>query len=218
MLTIAVAVLILLVVVVAVVLYVRLDVGGGHFGKFSGSPIVELLPNAHDIKLKAPFSFVDFENRTWDVPEGYVANGASIPRAFWSLIGGPLDGPYRDASIIHDYYCEYYTEPWPEEYKRQWRNVHRVFYYGMRARGVPEIKAKTMYGAVYHFGPRWESEGARIRSIEAMPTLGADINSSEKLVDHVEKNNPSLDQIEAYLQDNRDVVLQPKAWQEMRAE
>ena len=207
-----------LLIVAGAVVYYRLDVGGGYFGKFSGSPIVEFMPNEHDIKLKAPLSFVDFENRTWDVPEGYVSNGASIPRAFWSLMGGPLDGPYRDASIIHDYYCEKFTEPWPDEYKRQWRNVHRAFYYGMRARGVPEIKAKTMYGAVYHFGPRWESEGNRVRSVAAMPTTGGDINSDEMLIDYVEKNNPSLDQIEGYLKDNRDVILQPRAWQQMRTE
>ena len=72
--TIVFAVLGLLLVAGAVVYY-RLDVGGGYFGKFSGSPIVEFMPNEHDIKLKAPLSFVDFENRTWDVPEGYTTVG-----------------------------------------------------------------------------------------------------------------------------------------------
>jgi hypothetical protein len=30
-----------------------------------------------------------------------------------------------------------------------------MFYQAMRAAGVQETTAKTMYGAVYYFGPRW---------------------------------------------------------------
>lgn len=212
---IAFACLVLVAVAVAFV-YLRLDVGGGFYGKFSGHPLVEFGDNGRDITLKAPFTFVDYENHTWDVPAGYVANGASIPRAFWTLIGGPLDGPYRDASIIHDFYCDKFAEPWPDAYKREWRNVHRAFYYGMRARGVDEIKAKTMYGAVYHFGPRWETQGRRIRMVESAPAGGNDVNSDEQLIEYVQKNNPSLDEIDGYLKPGTDVVRQPRSWQEMR--
>src|SRR5712692_9140850 len=31
---------------------------------------------------------------------------ASIPRAFWSVIGGPLEGQYRNASVFHDVACD----------------------------------------------------------------------------------------------------------------
>jgi hypothetical protein len=36
---------------------------------------------------------------------GFVTDGASIPRPFWSLIGSPLTGKYRKAAVIHDWLC-----------------------------------------------------------------------------------------------------------------
>jgi hypothetical protein len=32
---------------------------------------------------------------------GYLSDGASIPRAFWSIVGHPF-GPYLGAAVIHD--------------------------------------------------------------------------------------------------------------------
>lgn len=97
--------------------------------------------------VAAPFEFLDSSNKRWPVPPGAKVDGASIPRPLWSIIGGPFEGKYRDASVIHDYYCDVRTEPW--------QLVHRVFYNAMRASGVPKVRAKLMYGAVYHAGPRW---------------------------------------------------------------
>lgn len=39
------------------------------------------------------------------VPEGYLTDGASVPRLFWSLI--PPWGKYGQAAIVHDIVCEY---------------------------------------------------------------------------------------------------------------
>jgi hypothetical protein len=75
-------------------------------------------------------------------------DGASIPKFAWSIIGGPFEGKYRDASVIHDVACVARSAPW--EY------VHLVFYYAMLASGVDKTTAKIMYAAVYHFGPRWD--------------------------------------------------------------
>ena len=38
---------------------------------------------------------------------------------------------------------------------RSWQSVHEAFYNAMLASGVEKNKAKIMYAAVYHFGPRW---------------------------------------------------------------
>ncbi len=81
------------------------------------------------------------------VPAGTKVDGASIPQALWSLIGGPFEGKYRDASVIHDYYCDVRL--------KSWRTVHRVFYNAMRVSGVSEARAKLMYAAVFFGGPRW---------------------------------------------------------------
>jgi hypothetical protein len=73
---------------------------------------------------------------------------ASIPRLFWPIIGAPLDGNYRDASIVHDWYCDRRT--------RTWQATHRVIYEAMLVSSVPYSKAKVMYFAVRWRGPRWE--------------------------------------------------------------
>lgn len=119
------------------------------FGRFSGNPLVELDPDGRSIIVKRDFSFTDLENRQWLVKADYKADGASIPKAFWSYIGGPLEGAYRDASIIHDYFCERRAHSSDE--------VHKTFYLGMRARNVDPSKAWIMYKAVSWFGPRWQT-------------------------------------------------------------
>lgn len=37
------------------------------------------------------------------VPEGFVYDGASIPRFLWSIFGLSKDGPHRAAALIHDW-------------------------------------------------------------------------------------------------------------------
>jgi len=74
------------------------------FGTFCGSPVVEFENDGRKIKLREDFCFKDDKNRVWQVPKDYVVDGASIPQAFWSFIGGPLDGAYRNASIIHVFF------------------------------------------------------------------------------------------------------------------
>ena len=104
--------------------------------------------------LMQDFSFIDSSGMTWLAPKGIVVDGASIPRPFWSIIGGPFEGQYRNATVIHDHYCE----TW-KTHGRSWQSVHRVFYYAMLAAGVPESKAIAMYIAVRQFGPRWRRPG-----------------------------------------------------------
>ena len=82
------------------------------------------------------------------MPAGVLVDGASIPSVFWSIIGAPFTGKYREASVIHDHYCETKS--------RHWKAVHRVFLDGMLASGVNDYQAKLMYLAVYRFGPRWD--------------------------------------------------------------
>jgi hypothetical protein len=120
------------------------------FGFFSGNPTAALDPDGIHITLLQNFSFTDDKQRIWIVPQGYKSDGASIPQAFWSFIGGPLTGQFRNAAIIHDYFCDRRAHPWQE--------VHQVFYKGMRAGGLDQRKAWVMYKAVYYFGPRWEKK------------------------------------------------------------
>ena len=98
-------------------------------------------------KLANEFRFLDPNGLLWSVPSNKEVDGASIPQPFWSFIGGPFEGDYIQASVIHDYYCDVKT--------RTEHDTHRNFYYGMRAANVAEWKAKFMYWAVGTFGPKW---------------------------------------------------------------
>ncbi|MGQ0673585.1 MAG: DUF1353 domain-containing protein [Hyphomicrobium sp.] len=101
-----------------------------------------------DMRLLAPFGYVDPDGVSWDVPEGAITNGASVPWGFWNIVGGPYDGPYRDAAVIHDYYVEKKT--------RSWEDTHRMFFNAIQARGISDTLARTMYAGVRYGGPRWE--------------------------------------------------------------
>lgn len=122
--------------------------------EFKGTVKAEFLVPAppadyyRDMRLLEDFGYVDPDGVTWDVPKGAVTNGASVPWGFWNIIGGPYDGPYRDAAVIHDYFVEKKT--------RSWEDTHRMFYHAVLARGISDTLARTMYAGVRYGGPRWE--------------------------------------------------------------
>lgn len=122
-------------------------VAGDH-GRFEGLPaIITLEADGRTGKLVAPIAYFNPDGTKWPVPVGAILDGASIPRVFWTLIGGPFEGKYRDASIVHDHYCVTKT--------RSWKATHRMFHEAMLCSGVASAKASVMYYAVYRFGPRW---------------------------------------------------------------
>ena len=116
---------------------------------FSGSVSAEWDEDGRTMTLLQPLSYVDPRCLAWDVPAGTQVDGASIPRAFWAVIGGPFSGRFRGASVVHDRYCV--TKD------RDWRDVHRMFYDAMLDSDTPRVKAKVMYYAVLVGGPRWKS-------------------------------------------------------------
>src|SRR5688572_6845158 len=76
------------------------------FGAYQGlPPKLELMPDGRLMRLLEALTYTGADGVTWPVPAGIEVDGASIPRPLWSLIGGPFEGPYRDASIVHDHYC-----------------------------------------------------------------------------------------------------------------
>jgi hypothetical protein len=119
------------------------------FGTFGPRPQLEWLDDGRDMQLLRPFSFTDPRGKIWTAELGKKVNGASIPSILWSFVGGPFEGKYRNASVVHDTECAVQL--------RDWRDVHRMFYEGVRAGGVGWVKGKLMYAAVYFFGPRWKS-------------------------------------------------------------
>lgn len=121
------------------------------FGFFEGDVVTKWITDDLEMELVEPFVYVDAAGKRWTAPRGSIINGASIPSMFWSVIGGPFEGRFRKASVLHDAACDEKTE--------SWQDVHRMFYDACRCSRVGVGKAQTMYWAVYHFGPRWTEDG-----------------------------------------------------------
>lgn len=120
----------------------------GNWGKFPRPPVVELLDNGRQLRLLEDFAYIDPHGTVWTAPKDSIVDGASIPRVFWTITGGPLEGKFRNASIIHDVACDRMAVPSEK--------VHQMFYEACRCGGVPENEADLLYAAVYHFGPHWD--------------------------------------------------------------
>lgn len=130
--------------------------------RFEGGVIAEWVAGHHqNCILKTKLSFWDSQGRRWDAEPGELINGASIPRFFWRFIGGPLNGRYRWASVIHDAACS----------KQLYAShlAHRMFYEACRACGVNFFQAWLMYLAVRFFGPKWECNCKEPPKCEKLP-------------------------------------------------
>jgi len=99
------------------------------------------------VQLLNKFGYKDSSGKDWDVPSGEISDGASIPWQLWSFVGGPFSGPYRNAAVVHDYYCAIRTRPFQE--------VHKMFYEASLKAGTGKTTAKLMYMAILADGPKW---------------------------------------------------------------
>jgi len=79
-----------------------------------------------------------------NVPKGFVTDGASIPRACWSIIGSPFTGKYKRAAMVHDWL--YHELTTTRIY------ADRIFLEIMQERKVSLWKRLSMYRAVRTFG------------------------------------------------------------------
>ncbi|WP_430454924.1 DUF1353 domain-containing protein [Rheinheimera sp.] len=156
---------------------------GSEFGSYNGPVEARWSDIDKTMELLKPLIYKAPDGQEWIAPKGSVIDGASIPQVAMSFIGGGFDGPYRNASVIHDVACN--------ERIRPWEDVHRTFYYGMRASGVPEFKAKVMYAAVYHFGPRWAYRHVTLANVP-FDVLPSKIDALRKSVKNQEQFSASV--------------------------
>jgi hypothetical protein len=86
-----------------------------------------------------------------EVPEGFLSDGATVPRPFWWLL--PPWGTYGQAAIVHDYLCETgkMVVADAEFALRTRADAERIFKDSMLASGVPTWKKNVMYIAVRVF-------------------------------------------------------------------
>jgi endonuclease G, mitochondrial len=108
-------------------------------------------------------------------------------------MGGPFDGKYRNASVLHDVAYDQHIRPWEQ--------CDRMFYNAMRCSGVSGVEAKTMYFALYRFGRHWKRPGAFAGAVarsgeivpRALPVNESELNETR---DWIRSADPSLAQIE----------------------
>ncbi|HXF53202.1 MAG TPA: caspase family protein, partial [Hyphomicrobiaceae bacterium] len=155
-------------------------------GQFKGEIVAKFLRDGRNMRLEAPFGYIDPMGRSWDVPVGAETDGASIPRVLW-VTHPPFTGKYRAAAVVHDYYCQTKS--------RDWKATHEVFYHAMRAAGVDDKTAKVMYAAVYYFGPRWGRGGrgeARATGAEQELPFEDQARLFEQIRSWIESESPDL--------------------------
>jgi len=173
--------------------------GGSKWGYYSGDPILKWNPDGRTMTVMSELSYTDPYGVIWDAPAGSVTDGASIPRYLWSLIGGPFEGQYRNASVLHDVAYG--------KHERPWKDCDRMFYNAMRCSGVGPTQAKTMYYALYKFGHHWKFPIKRAKPVKyqgelvargeeiprAVPVIPVLINQAR---DWISNTDPTLEQIE----------------------
>ncbi len=175
-----------------------------NFGRFKGEVIALWLSDGRNMQLTQRFAYIDPRGKEWVAPKSSVVNGASIPGSLWSVVGGPYEGQYRHASVIHDVACEEMTS--------KWEDVHNMFYEACRCGGVSEARGKMMYYAVYNFGPRWQVPAAGAGPLAAVRSFGAgaagpgallfatqpvavDPQDLRAIMEYIHEENPSLAQL-----------------------
>jgi hypothetical protein len=64
------------------------------------------------MRLLETFRYIDANGVAWMAPKDAVVDAASIPQEFWTFIGGPFEGKYRNASVCHDVACNERKHRW----------------------------------------------------------------------------------------------------------
>jgi Protein of unknown function (DUF1353) len=141
-------------------------------GEFSGEPeavwLTEDGTEDRKMKLLREFFFVDPSSKKWLAPADSVVDGASIPRALWTVVGSPYTGDYRRASVVHDVAC---VEAGGDKKKR--RAADRMFFHACRAGGCSIWQSIILYlgvrvgaaapdVATWHAAIATESAGPRL--------------------------------------------------------
>ena len=170
------------------------------WGYYSGAPVTKWDPDGRTMTLLSELRYTDPKGEVWVAPAGSVVDGASIPRSLWTFMGGPFEGKYRDASVLHDVSYDQHNRPWQE--------CDRMFYNAMRCSGVGKVEAGTMYYALYKFGHHWKFEVKKAKPLKpkeaaalarneqfprATPVNGAEIDDARNWI---RDSGPSLEQIE----------------------
>ncbi len=85
------------------------------------------------------------------VPEGFVWDGASVPRGLWTISGIRKDGRIRAAALIHDFLYRNLGQA-TDALCFSRKGADKLFYTIMREAGMSWWRASRAYRAVRVFG------------------------------------------------------------------
>jgi hypothetical protein len=158
------------------------------WGHFSGAIETRWENDGVTMVLLNELRYTDPYGKVWVAPAGSRVDGASIPRPFWTIIGGPFEGKYRNASVLHDVaYDEQKVSP---------EDADLMFYNAMRASGVGAVTAKTMYYSLRRHGRHWKHRQALPVDENASRSTAVGPREVSEIQDWVKQNDPSLEQID----------------------
>jgi hypothetical protein len=161
------------------------------WGHYSGYVEARWENDGRSMTLLSELRYTDPDGVVWIAPAGSQVDGASIPRSLWSIMGGPFEGRYRNASVLHDVAYDQHNKPW--------QVCDRMFYNAMRCSGVSAVNAGTMYYALRKFGHHWKAPKAEPVKVgedivaRAEPVNQGDINATR---DWIRNSDPNLQQID----------------------
>lgn len=101
--------------------------------------------NLEELKV----SLIDYDKikeYTFTIPKDYTWDGASIPCAFWRIIGSKTDPRFQIPSLIHDVLCENHGYVDNDRYF-----ADKVFERLLFVAGVPAFKRWMMFHSVDNF-------------------------------------------------------------------
>jgi len=156
------------------------------WGYFSGPIETRWEADGRTMTLLNELRYTDPKGVVWIAPAGSRVDGASIPRALWPFFGGPFEGKFRNASVLHDVAYDQKSRPW--------KQVDRMFYDAMRCSGVGAVKAKTFYYALYRHGRHWKS--AKKRPDDGSRSTAVNPAEVDAIEEWIRQTNPTLDQID----------------------
>lgn len=111
--------------------------------EWEDEPVISFRKRENMFMVAYPFYFyvmIDGEEIEFTAKSGFEFDGASIPRPFKSLIGGPLDNLYSTAALIHD--ILYASEFFPRTLS------DNIFLCAMKFAGVSWWRRTLMWFAV----------------------------------------------------------------------
>src|SRR6266516_1461087 len=172
---------------------------GTKWGYYIGEQVTKWNSDGRTMTLLTELRYTDPQGEVWVAPIGSVVDGASIPRYLWSVMGGPFEGRYRNASVLHDVAYG--------EHNRPWQDCDRMFYYAMRCSGVSAVEAKTLFYALYRFGHHWKFPIKRAKPVKyegglvargeeiprAIPVNPVEVKQAREWISDTD---PTLEQIE----------------------